>query len=102
MKIDWSRTGKALYYGYYTQLEVVNDSGTYKIASTNINRKISIICDEEYKENDNTVYRCKPDNISYTYPLHLKVDTRNIVQERAGVNKSNKTVKLTEIDGRKY
>ncbi len=96
IKIDWSRTGKAL-YGYYTQLEVANDIGTFRIATTNKGNKISILCNEQYKESDNTLYRCKPDNVSFFYPLRLKVGSNNIVQERAGVNKTNKTIKLGNI-----
>ncbi len=96
MKIEWSRTGKAR-YGSYTQLEVVNDIKTYRIASTNTNSKITIYCTERYKENTSTKYSCSPNNVSYSYPLYLSESSANIVQERGGVSESNKTVKIGNL-----
>ncbi len=95
MKIEWARTGKAI-YGSYTQLEIKNDIKTYRIATTNSNGKITIYCTENYKESDNTKYTCKPDNVTYSYPLRLTTDKANIVQERAGVKPSSKVVTLPQ------
>ncbi len=98
IKIIWNRTGKAKYYSGYTRLEVVNSIDTYKIASTNYGGKITIDCIKLYQKSDSTFYSCSPSNISHGYPLWLKVDSKNIVQERGGINEGDKTLQIGTID----
>ncbi len=96
IKLQWSRTGKVR-NGSYTQLEVRNSSGTYVLATTNTNSKITISCRQDYKQDNDIKYTCSPSNYSLSQSFWFKGDEKNIVQERGGVNRSNRTLKIGSL-----
>ncbi len=96
IKIEWSRSGKAL-KGIYTQLELENTRDRFVIATTNSDNKITINCVKNIGTSNGVKYKCKADNVTYSRTIEITDTGSNDLQEKAGVKSNDSTIRVAKM-----
>ena len=95
----WARTNKAVYSGH-TDLVAVNSNGVKKIAQTNSDSKMLIVCQKSgYDGSKGQAFSCASQNESFKHTFYIKDGEATEIRERGYYLKPDKggEVTLTSI-----